>query len=253
MLRMRARSLVGAVMVTGVGVLAPGLATAATTPGNSGSFLLTARSMKAPYAPTFTGNGLLGIRVPAAGQGYASGTVPAQSELAGFYAKPAKAPNASERVQQRANIPTWSALSFSDGSTTYEPKRGHLSGWKQSIDLHTGVIRTSVRWTAPDKHITDITYRVFTDRGREHVGVVQLQLTPRWSGTATVTDELDGTADRITSAKLPPILTRQGAKSWDPANRRTRPELRWSIVVVGSPRSSGCTSPEPTWGHSAQR
>jgi trehalose/maltose hydrolase-like predicted phosphorylase len=223
---MRVRSLIGGVVVTVLGLLAPGAATAASTPGNSGSFLLTVRSMKAPYAPTFTGNGLLGIRVPAAGEGYAGGTVPAQSELAGFYAKPDKAPKASERVQQRANIPTWSALSFSDGGTAYAPNRGHLSGWKQSIDLHTGIITTSAGWTAPDKHVTDITYRVFTDRGREHVGVVELQLRPRWSGTATVTDELDGTADRITSAKLPPVLTRQGAKSWDPANRRTAETIR---------------------------
>ena len=217
---MRVRSLIGGVVVTVVGLLAPCVATAAMTPGNSGSFLLTVRSMKAPYAPTFTGNGLLGIRVPATGEGYAGGTVPAQSELAGFYAKPAKAPKAAERVQQRANIPTWSTLSFADGGATFSPKTGSVSGWKQSIDLHTGVITTTARWTAPDKHVTDITYRVFTDRGREHVGVVQLQLRPQWSGTATVSDELDGTADRITSPKLPPVLTSQGTKAWDLANRR---------------------------------
>jgi hypothetical protein len=87
---MRMRSLIGGVVVTLVGLLTPGVATAAVTPGNSGSFLLTVRSMKAPYAPTFTGNGLLGIRVPATGEGYAGGTVPAQSELAGFYAKPGR-------------------------------------------------------------------------------------------------------------------------------------------------------------------
>jgi hypothetical protein len=77
-------------MTVGVGA---GVAHAAGPPGNSGSFTLTARSTTAAsgYAPTFTGNGLLGVRVPAAGQGYAGGTVPAQSELAGFYAKPSKA------------------------------------------------------------------------------------------------------------------------------------------------------------------
>ena len=57
-----------------------------------GSYVLTATSDSAAkgYAPTFTGNGYLGVRVPATGQGYAGGTVPAQSELAGFYAKPSK-------------------------------------------------------------------------------------------------------------------------------------------------------------------
>ena len=57
-------------------------------PSNAGSFVLNAGTQGSSYAPTFTGNGLLGVRVPAAGQGYAGGTVPAQSELAGFYAKP---------------------------------------------------------------------------------------------------------------------------------------------------------------------
>jgi trehalose/maltose hydrolase-like predicted phosphorylase len=214
----RARWVAGVVAVGLIAVAAPRVA--AAMPGNSGAFVLTATSTRSPYAPTFTGNGLLGIRVPATGEGYAGGTVPAQSELAGFYAKPAKAPKASELVQQRANIPTWSTLSFSDAGATFSPKVGSVSRWRQSLDLHTGVITTTARWTAPDHHVTGITYRVFTDRGREHVGVVQLVLTPQWSGTATISDEMDGTADRITGPKLPPVLTTQGAKSWDPANRR---------------------------------
>jgi hypothetical protein len=140
-------------------------------------------------------------------------------------------------------------LSFSDGGATYSPKTGSVSGWTQSIDLHTGVITTSARWTAPDHHVTQIAYRVFTDRGREHVGVVQLVLTPQWSGTATVSDELDGTADRITGAKLPPVLTTQGAKSWDLANRREGETVQamgpaspppWPISLCRAP-----TSPRP--------
>ena len=76
--------------------MAPAVAAAAGLPGNGGSFELTARSPTAAarYAPTFTGNGLLGVRVPAAGQGYAGGTVPADSELAGFYARPSASSSA---------------------------------------------------------------------------------------------------------------------------------------------------------------
>src|ERR1700678_1652336 len=79
---------------------------AADGPGGTGSFVLTATSTGAHYAPTFTGNGELGVRVPPDGQGYAGGTVPTLSELAGYYAQPPGA------VQQRANIPTWSTLTF---------------------------------------------------------------------------------------------------------------------------------------------
>ncbi|MGI8714073.1 MAG: glycosyl hydrolase family 65 protein [Solirubrobacteraceae bacterium] len=193
-------------------------ATAAAA-ANSGSFVLTATNTGSRYAPTFTGNGLLGVRVGPAGQGYAGGTVPAQSELAGFYAKPSQG-KAPELVQQRANIPSWSALSFADGGSTFAPfQKGKTSGWRQSIDLRTGVISTTARWTAPDGHVTDISYQVFTDRAREHVGVVALTLRPHWTGTATVTDAIDGTADRVTGPQLPPVLTSQTGKAWNLAGR----------------------------------
>ena len=126
-------------------VTAAVMALAAGSAAASGRFVLTATS-SAPasgYAPTFTGNGLLGVRVPATGQGYAGGTVPAQSELAGFYAKPTKPKSASDAVQQRANIPTWSTLTFADGGRPFSLTSGTTTGWRQSIDLHTGIISTS--------------------------------------------------------------------------------------------------------------
>ncbi|MFZ0040220.1 MAG: hypothetical protein WAK93_02860, partial [Solirubrobacteraceae bacterium] len=184
---------------------------------SGGSFVLTARKTGSTYAPTFTGNGLLGVRVPPSGQGYAGGTVPAQSELAGFYAKPSKGKK-SQLVQQRASIPTWSTLGFSDGGATFSTKAGKTSDWRQSIDLHTGVISTSARWKAPDGHVTNLSYQVFTDRAREHVGVVQLVIVPQWTGTATVSDLIDGTAENEPT-KSQPVLTAQVAKGWNLASR----------------------------------
>jgi trehalose/maltose hydrolase-like predicted phosphorylase len=168
--------------------------------GSAGSYELTTTDDGTSYAPTFTGNGWLGVRVPAAGQGYAGGTVPAQSELAGFYAVPSNPTSVSDTVQQRANIPTWSTLTFSDGGQAFSSAAGQTTGWRQSINLHTGVISTSETWQAPDGHITGLRYQVLTDRADEHVGLVRLQLTPQWSGTATVTDEIDGSPATLTDA-----------------------------------------------------
>jgi trehalose/maltose hydrolase-like predicted phosphorylase len=184
--------------------------------GAAGSFVLTAHRPASGYAPTFTGNGLLGVRVPPSGQGYAGGTVPAQSELAGFYAKPAVG-KASVQVQQRANLPTWSTLTFVDGGQAFSPSVGTLSGWRQTIDLHTGAITTSATWKAPDGHVTDLRYEVFTDRAREHIGVVTLTLTPHWSGPATVTDAIDGTPAIVGPPKN---LTTQVGQGWDLSTRR---------------------------------
>ena len=171
----------------------------ATPAPSTGASVLTATNTGPSYAPTFTGNGLLGVRVPPTGQGYAPGTVPAQSELAGFYAQPPGG------VQQRANIPTWSTLTFTDGGTPFSLSAGTTTGWKQSIDLRSGVITTSAQWTAPDGHVSNLIYQVFTDRARANVGVVQLTVTPQWSGTATVIDTIDG---------KPATLSNQVAKGW---------------------------------------
>jgi trehalose/maltose hydrolase-like predicted phosphorylase len=169
------------------------LAVPAVAGAKSGSddFTLTATKIGSTYAPTFTGNGLLGVRVPPAGQGYAKGTVPAQSELAGFYAQP------KGEVQQRINIPTWSTLTFSDGGKAFDPKGAGTKRWRQALDLKTGIVTTTATWKAPNGHVTDLTYEVLTDRARPHVGLVRLQLTPHWTGTATVADRFDGTPANV--------------------------------------------------------
>jgi trehalose/maltose hydrolase-like predicted phosphorylase len=200
------------------------MALAASPAAASGSFVLTATKPAASgYAPTFTGNGLLGVRVPATGQGYAGGTVPAQSELAGFYAKPAKPKSASDAVQQRANIPTWSTLTFADGGQPFSLSAGTTTGWRQSLDLRTGVITTRATWTAPDGHTTSLTYQVFTDRADAHLGLVQLTLTPQWSGTATVTDEIDG---------APATLSDEAGKGFDTVAHQTFVDVKSQTLGV---------------------
>jgi trehalose/maltose hydrolase-like predicted phosphorylase len=187
------------------------LGVCASAQASTGSDLLRATARGSSYAPTFTGNGFLGVRVPPAGQGYAGGTVPAQSELAGFYAKPTHPSSISQSVQQRANIPTWSTLSFVDAGQPFSMTSGTTRDWQQTLDLHTGVITTTATWTAPDGHTTGLDYSVFTDRADPHVAVVSLTLTPHWSGTATVTDLIDGS---------PASLTDQTGKGFDAATRQ---------------------------------
>jgi trehalose/maltose hydrolase-like predicted phosphorylase len=195
-------------------VLAAG-AQAAQRPG-AGAFVLTATTPGGNYAPTFTGNGMLGVRVPPSGQGYAGGSVPAQSELAGFYAQVSGDPKPGNNVQQRANIPTWSTLTLGENGHTFTVPGPGVSNWRQSLDLHTGIVTTSARWSAPDGHVTDLTYQVLTDRAGQFVGLVRLTFTPHWSGAATVTDAIDGTADTTASPKL----TTQVSKSWNVAARQ---------------------------------
>jgi trehalose/maltose hydrolase-like predicted phosphorylase len=193
-----------AVVVLFAGLLLPGAAGAAPS-----GLRLTATHTGGDYAPTFTGDGVLGVRVPPAGQGYAPGTVPALSELAGFYAQP------KGEVQQRANIPTWSTLAFGDGGKTFTPKGRGVKDWRQTLDLRTGIVSTSASWAGPSGHVTDLRYEVLTDRARPHLGLVRLRLTPHWSGTATVADRFDGKAAELNVENKPAGLASEVAKGWE--------------------------------------
>ena len=114
--------------------------------------------------------------------------MPAQSELAGFYAQPPEDSPAARRPCR----PGRRCVSAT-ARTTFALENGTVGDWRQQLDLHTGVVTTSARWTAPNGHVTDLTYSVFTDRARQSVGAVRLTVVPHWSGTATVTDLIDGT------------------------------------------------------------
>ena len=156
----------------------------------------------------FTGNGYIGIRVPAAGMGYLGelgkvgwplGTERITSSIAaGVFAKTADGTFYKEAKQAIALIPTWSTLTFGDASGLYSASvsRATIEGYRQNLDLRTGIVTTSGTWTSPGGKKTGFVYRVMTDRARSHVAVVELKLTPMWSGEATVNSELDGEGAR---------------------------------------------------------
>jgi trehalose/maltose hydrolase-like predicted phosphorylase len=179
-------------------------------------------------APTFVGNGYLAERIPAEGSGYESGPVETQSQVAGFYA------HVAGESEQRATLPTWSTFGFSDGTATFGalPTRAGSSGacssmaggpaahtaqcgrwdhYQQSLDLRTGVLRTSLEWVSPGGRVTDLKLEATADQARAHVAAVRLTVTPRWTGASSVTDLLDGTGLRRATVV---------SRSFDPAARQ---------------------------------
>ncbi|MEU7429905.1 glycosyl hydrolase family 65 protein [Streptomyces sioyaensis] len=166
------------------------------------------------YYPTFTGNGYLAARVPAAGNGFAATPVATQFHVAGLYT------SHEGQWARKGSLPAWSALDVSDGSGTFndafavpasedgnseDGEEGWaaladpaavvahgISQYRQSLDLRTGVITTAARWTSPADRVTDVRYELLTDRSRQHVAAVTVTVTPHWSGTLEVTDALDG-------------------------------------------------------------
>lgn len=159
----------------------------------------------------YVGNGYLGQRIPAAGMGFRTDGVvgwplltprATTSMAAGLYARTKASrlfPNADKQVI--ATIPTWTTLSFSTPSGSYGPATAtaaNVADYQQTLDLRTGTVTTSGTWTSPGGQRAGFRYTIFTDRAHPHIGVVTLELTPQWSGAATVTSLLDGAgADRL--------------------------------------------------------
>ncbi|ATL30202.1 discoidin domain-containing protein [Streptomyces formicae] len=161
---------------------------------------------KGAYNP-YVGNGYLGVRVPPAGTGYSPPDPGDKGEktgwplytprydgafAAGLYAR---GPENTAHREAIAALPHWTALDLTVGGETYGP-HSHVSGYRQTMNLRCGFVRTSLTWTTTDGRRTDLTYDVLTARDRAHTGAVRLRLTPHWTGTATVTDRIDGRGAR---------------------------------------------------------
>jgi trehalose/maltose hydrolase-like predicted phosphorylase len=160
-------------------------------------------------AQAFIGNGYVGLRIPAAGMGYLGnlgkigwplGTERITSSIAaGLFAKVADGTFYHDEKQALALIPTWSTLSFGDASGIYSPESAsaaNVRDYRQTLDLKTGFVATSGVWTSPGGKRTRFTYRIATDRARSHIAIVELELTPLWSGTATIISQLDNAGAR---------------------------------------------------------
>ncbi|MFH9265346.1 discoidin domain-containing protein [Streptomyces sp. NPDC017546] len=176
-------------------------------PGTSWAPTSTRFGEAAGYDP-YIGNGYLGHRVPPAGAGYAATGEKTGWPLytprydgafvSGLYARDKAVSEGREVI---AALPSWTNIDVGVGGETLGPDTpaGRISHYRQTVFLSCGLVRTSLRWTTADGRATDLVYEVLADRSDVHTGAVRLRMTPRWSGTATVTGRLDDRgARRIT-------------------------------------------------------
>ncbi|MGO2665660.1 glycosyl hydrolase family 65 protein, partial [Mycetocola reblochoni] len=142
------------------------------------------------YHPTFTGNGHLGARIPAAGQGFSPAPVPTQFPIAGYY-------GIQDGFQVRASGPAWTGMPLSDEGGAFDAALaaddvdGRIDDYAQSLDLRTGALRTSARWASPSGAVYDLAYTVIADRADDRRGVVTLEVVADRDAEITVGDVLD--------------------------------------------------------------
>ncbi len=151
-------------------------------------------------AHAYVGNGLLGVRVPPRGHGYAvsdakTGWPLFTPRYDGAFAAGLYAVDKESGRQAVAALPHWTTLDFVAGKETYGAE-GKTSAYRQTLFLRCGFVRTALTWTTSDGRRTDLVYDVLTDRNTPRGGAVRLRITPHWNGTATVVDRIDGRAAR---------------------------------------------------------
>jgi trehalose/maltose hydrolase-like predicted phosphorylase len=180
----------------GAALLAVGLALGAPSVAQAtqSAWVLSTNAIGSDYNPTYLGNGYMGTRVPAEGEGFQASPVRTETHIAGVWEQTlntvglAAPPGAVTATPVAA--PQWTGLDYDDGPDTWSTGSGQLLHYRQTLDLHRGVLTTAVRWRSPSGHVTDFNYQVVVDRARIHVGVVRLSITPHWSGEASVEDVL---------------------------------------------------------------
>lgn len=155
----------------------------------------------------FVGNGYLSQRIPPTGFGYdATGEktgFPLETPrydgafVAGLYGAGPSA-QAQQPRHSLAAVPNWSTLAVGTDNEQYGPATpsAQISHYRQSLNMHCGLVRTSLTWTAPDGRVTDLIYDVIADRANPNVGAVRVRMTPHWNGDARVTDAIDGAGAR---------------------------------------------------------
>ena len=201
------------VVVTLVAVLVPAASAAAQA---EGFVLSTSRPGGQGFAPAFIGNGYLAGRQPAAGQGFdqvplagSDEPLATQSQVQGLYARTTKKDEGL--IERRAALPAWSTLGYDDGSGRYSLRSGRVRDYRQALDLRTGTLTTSLLWTSPAGRSARLRYDVMTDRARRHAAVVRLSVTPRFTGTVSVLDAIDGRAAEHVRGTA---RGRSGARQW---------------------------------------
>ncbi|RDI96812.1 glycoside hydrolase family 65 protein [Dyella solisilvae] len=188
------------VLVALLAFIGAGASVAAPLAAVPSSWVLGSETYKETFTnQPFVGNGYLGLRIPAAGEGYWVGTNPPDDSsswplrtprytsalIAGYYG----------RAAYLSALPTWSSLTIGDDSGRYDPltlSAAQLSNYHQATDMQHGVVTTSVVWTSPGGNKARLTWTIFAHQKYARLGVVRMDVTPLdWRGPMNVDAFLD--------------------------------------------------------------
>jgi hypothetical protein len=167
----------------GLALSPAGLGAQVTAPGPTGdsAFVLSTNDPGRSPSP-FIGNGRLGVVVPPLGLGGS------QAFMAGLYEE------APDDVPRIVGLPAWHAVSVFDGARWIgvdSTPAGAVRGYRQAVDMRTGVASTSFDWDAGAQRLA-VRVETLVSRAHSHLAAVRLQLVSRKSGPLRVRFALAG-------------------------------------------------------------
>jgi hypothetical protein len=157
----------------------------------------------------FVGNGYLGLRIPAIGEGYQGGNLgrsgfPLSNQrytsaiVAGVYENASYGNyGPSDYI---SSLPTWSEMDLTvDGQTLNSGvAENQVSGYRQSVNMQDAIVSTSLTWTPAPGKAMKVRCQVLANRAHMHLGEVKLTFQPSWSGELAFSGFLNGHgAERI--------------------------------------------------------
>ncbi len=179
------------------------LALARSLAGQDSTFLLSTAD-PAYRTPTFLGNGAFSLVTTP------TGAAAALSFAAGVY------DHAPGDVPRIAALPAWNAIDVSDGRAwlgAAARDTSTLSGYRQTLDMFDGVLRTSYDWVEGDRR-TSVSVEAFVSRANSRLAAVKLVLVPRFTGRVTLVFPL---RSQTPPHRLALERLEQSEPGWDPA------------------------------------
>ena len=130
------------------------------------------------------GNGLIGLRFPTEGEGesYEAGQMmpPTGCFMHNLWTDHLLIPP-----------PKWHGLSFFDGVNSFRRDQGEHANYQQCLDLRTATLETQSDWSNGER-TTKLRQRAWLSLAQQDILVMQLAITPDYTGTVAVDEQLEG-------------------------------------------------------------
>ncbi|GGY93081.1 glycoside hydrolase family 65 protein [Pseudoduganella plicata] len=158
------------------------------------------------------GNGYIGVRGTGE-EGYSgpAGTSMDGTYLNGFYeSEPIQYPETAYALaktnQFMLNVPNAKGIAVYLEDERFDPLQGTVEAYERTLDLRTGILERTLRWTSPSGRIVDYRSRRLVSFDNKHLLALHVQVTPvNFAGTVRIVATLDGAVKNLEAGDDPRV------------------------------------------------